>query len=140
MVIFSFLALGNLRSRSVRQIQPVSIPTTQTAETTQVNQTAKNENHRSKRNVQLIRLSLLQVLVFTFLNTPWTVFATFMLAAKADSFGLLNYMLLSGFLSGIGVVCLYIYGSVLPAFTLLHMKANIFSCLLYFRSHSLSIR
>lgn len=125
MVIFSILALRNLRSRRVRWIQPVSLQTTQTME---------KEKQKSKRNVQLIRLSLLQVLVFSLLNAPWTAFAMFVLMAKMETFGFFNYILMNSFLNGIGIAFLYIYGSV--GATLI----DVLCCSICFRLHSLYIR
>ena len=104
MIVFSFLSLHNLRSNVVHQILPSTMQ--------QVRTGISGRAPRPKRNGQLMRLSLVQVLVFVVLNSGWTTFALFVLLAKPATFGALNLQLITVFVNSIGFTLLYIYGAV----------------------------
>jgi hypothetical protein len=116
MVVFSAMTLFNVRSASRRLIVPSS-GTNGSARPTAValvGQPQLQQQQRAKRDTQLARLSILQVILFLILNILWAAYP--LVSFVAEKFG--NYIYGGDldatitFIANFGINLVYIYASV----------------------------
>lgn len=120
MCAFSILTILNIRSRLYREIhstqtkistaielQPTGI--TRSITTTQVSQTPREH---LKRNLHLVRLSLLQVLLYLFLNAMWSILPLYSFIAGSKGVVTISQRMMNLVFGRIGLNLLFTYAAV----------------------------
>jgi hypothetical protein len=113
MSIFSVLTVLNVRSRVNRRTQPAQIDLsilTQTQRTIMSN--VKSSRQRFKRSIQLVRLSLYQVILYLLLKSLWSMIPLYGFLTGAQAVVSINQRLMTLFLGRIGLNLLFTYAAV----------------------------
>jgi hypothetical protein len=113
MILSSVWTVFNVHSRVNRQIQPAA-PNTCTATERQqtITVNAQSLHQRSRRNIQLVRLSLLQVLLYLLLNSVWSAFPVYTFFTTGPGIISLNQQLTLSFFGRLGLNLLFTYAAV----------------------------
>ncbi len=113
MSVFSFLTILNVRLRMNRQIYPTttnnSHPTQQTR-TIMLN--AQSSRQIFKRNIQLVRLSILQVILYLFLNSVWSIIPVYSFSVGPQAMMTINQQMILLIIGRIGLNFLFTYAAV----------------------------
>jgi hypothetical protein len=113
MSVFSFLTILNVRLRMNRQIYPTttnnSHPTQQTR-TIMLN--AQSSRQIFKRNIQLVRLSILQVILYLFLNSVWSIIPVYSFSVGPQAMMTINQQMIVLIIGRIGLNFLFTYAAV----------------------------
>ena len=112
MIVFTLMTLFNIRRSTRRVIHPENNDVT-SRRTSTILQNHQHEQ-RVKRDTQLVRLSILQVLIFVVLNSVWTAYPLVNFISEKS-----GYFIFGGDLDGIvtflgnfGMNLIYVYASV----------------------------
>lgn len=111
MIVFSCLTVFNVRSRVIRQIQPTQVILSIHTETQQTNM-SNASRQLFKYNIQLVRLSILQVIFYFLLNTTWSINALYQLLIGVQGMMNINQQLTIVFLGRLGLNLLFTYTAV----------------------------
>lgn len=124
MSVFSCLTVLNVRSRINRQLHPAIETLSIQIET---HQTSMSNAHSSrqlfKRNIQLVRLSLLQVILYFLLNTIWSINALYQFLVGAQAMMSTNQQMTVLFLGRLGLNLVFTYAAVC-CFVFFSFKTN----------------
>ncbi|CAF2580654.1 unnamed protein product [Rotaria sp. Silwood2] len=112
MSIFSLLTVFNVRSRLMRQIQPTKTDASRSQIQSTVTSNAQFSYQRFKGNMQLVRLSLLQVTFYLMLNSVWSIIPLYSFLAGAQAMMNINQQMMTLFLGRIGLNLLFTYASI----------------------------
>jgi hypothetical protein len=112
--IFSILTLRNVRSSANRQIHPTQTTLASRLDpSTAARPVVHPPQQRFKRDFQLIRLSLFQIMVYLLLNSLWSVFPLYVFKVNTQGSALtFDQHNLMQFLHGIALNLLYTYMAV----------------------------
>ena len=111
MSVFSALTLRNLRGRRVVVVFPAnSMPVNPTVAATIAGHSIAP--HRGRRDMNLVRLSVIQVVAFLIFNSGWCVYPLYLYITSSRGNRTVEERLLSAFLVGFGFNLLYIYAAV----------------------------
>ena len=111
MSVFSLLTLQNLRTRRVLGIFSAnSIAAHPIATATIIHHSTSHR--RGRRDIHLVRLSVIQVVAFLIFNSGWCVYPLYLFITSSRGIRTLDERLLSAFLVGIGINLLYTYAAV----------------------------
>jgi Na+/melibiose symporter-like transporter len=113
MSVFSVLTIMNVRNKTVRPIQQPVVPNL----AVQLNgplTTSSDERTRlkRKRDRQLIRLCLVQVVSYIILNITTSVYPLYSYLTRSQSASNANQQAISSFISTMGLILLYTYSAV----------------------------
>ena len=110
MTVFSILTVINVRSRTKRQIQPSLTNTSMSVQTrTTTASSEQSSRQRFKQNIQLVRLSLLQVMLYFLLNSIWSLLPLYIFLTTSRGIVTINEQLTILFLGRLGLNLLYTY-------------------------------
>lgn len=132
MTVFSVLTVVNVRSRINRQTEPIQTNLsihTQTQQATMSN--AQCSRQQFKRNIQLIRLSLLQVILYVLLNSVWSLFPLYTFLTTRQPLVSITQQMTNLFLGRLGLNLLFTYAAV--RFLFCFSKTNSNSFIVYFQ-------
>jgi len=113
MSVFSLLTIFNVRSRMNRQIHPTMVNSSlhiEAQQTTMLN--AQCSRRIFKHSIQLVRLSLLQVILYLFLNSVWSIIPLYSFAVGAQAMMGIKQQMMVLFLGRIGLNLLFTYAAV----------------------------
>ena len=111
MTVFSALTLRNLRGRRVVAAFPANPRLTKPIAT--VTAVAHlTVRHRDRREMNFVRLSVIQVIAFLVFNSGWCVYPLYLYITSSRGNRTLEQRLLSAFFIGLGLNLLYIYAAV----------------------------
>ena len=111
MTVFSALTLRNLRGRRAVAAFPAnSMPANPTATVSVAGHSTGRR--RARRDMNLVRLSVIQVVAFLIFNSGWCVYPLYLYITSSRGNRTLEERLLSAFLVGLGLNLLYIYAAV----------------------------
>jgi Na+/melibiose symporter-like transporter len=113
MSVFSVLTIMNVRNKTVRPIQQPVVPNL----AVQLNgplTTSSDERTRfkRKRDRQLIRLCLVQVVSYIILNITTSVYPLYLYLTRSQSASNADQQAISSFISTMGLILLYTYSAV----------------------------
>jgi hypothetical protein len=114
-IIFGALTLRNVRSSVRRKINPthMNLPSRLNASSVTAGSVVNPSRQRSKGDFQLIRLSLIQILVYLLLNSLWSVFPLYVFKINTQGTWLtMDQIYTMQFLHGFALNLLYTYMAV----------------------------
>lgn len=113
MSVFSFLTVRNVRSRMNHRVHPTTATHSIHIETQQTNiSNAQSSRQLFKRNIQLVRLSLLQVILYLLLNTIWSILPLYQVLVGAQALMGINQQLTMLFIGRLGLNLVFTYMAV----------------------------
>ena len=131
MSVFSFLTVRNVRSRMNSRIHPTTATLSIHIETQQISMSnAQSSRQLFKRNIQLVRLSLLQVILYLLLNTVWSILPLYQALIGTQVLMSINQQLTVLFLGRLGLNLLFTYTAV-RCFVSFSFKTNLNSLIVY---------
>ena len=131
MSVFSFLTVHNVRSRMIRQIHPTMATLSIHTETQQISMSnVQSSRQLFKRNIQLVRLSLLQVILYFLLNTIWSILPLYQVLIGTQALMNINQQLTALFLGRLGLNLFFTYTAV-RCFVFFSFTTNLNSLIVY---------
>jgi hypothetical protein len=113
MSVFSVLTVLNVRSRINRQVHPAATNLSILIETQQTMMSnAESSRKLLKKNIQLVRLSLLQVIIYLLLNSVWSIIPLYSFSVGAQAMMTINQQMMVLFLGRIGLNLIFTYAAV----------------------------
>ena len=111
MIVFSALTLRNLRGRRVvAAFSTNSMPANPTATVTVAAHVTTH--HPARREMNFVRLSVIQVITFIVFNSGWSIYPLYSFITSPRGNRTSEERLLTGFLVGLGFNLLYIHAAV----------------------------
>ncbi|CAF3824898.1 unnamed protein product [Rotaria magnacalcarata] len=107
MCVFSVMTVFNVRSRINHQIQPTMTVGSYNQAQSTVILNPQSSHQRFKRNIQLVRLSLLQVIFYLLFSSVWSIIPLYSFLVGPQVMMNINQQMMGLFLGRIGLNLLF---------------------------------